>query len=98
MVGAFVGERKGFDRPVAVALPGSLGHVFGFVTRDDYGDRPGETIGDWRLAVAEQLFILSDASVKVLVLEGAFTDVLSALAQRSPDTALMASTWSEPIS
>jgi uncharacterized membrane protein len=35
LVGAFVGERKGFDRPVAVALPGGLGHVFGFVTRDE---------------------------------------------------------------
>ena len=29
---------------------------------------------NWRLAVAEQLFILSDASAKVLVLEQAFAD------------------------
>jgi len=35
LVGAFVGERKGFDRPVVVALPGGLGHVFGFATRDE---------------------------------------------------------------
>jgi len=34
---------------------------------------------NWRLAVAEQLFILSDASVKVLVLEQAFAEVLPAL-------------------
>jgi len=34
---------------------------------------------NWRLAVAEQLFILSDASVKVLILEKAFAAVLPAL-------------------
>src|SRR4249920_980171 len=34
---------------------------------------------NWRLAVAEQLFILSDAAVKVLVLEQAFAEVLPAL-------------------
>src|SRR5580698_6754154 len=34
---------------------------------------------NWRLAVAEQLFILSDASVKVLVPEQAFAEVLPAL-------------------
>ena len=33
---------------------------------------------NWRLAVAEQLFILSDASVKVLVLEQAFAEILPA--------------------
>ena len=32
---------------------------------------------NWRLAVAEQLFILSDASVKVLVLEQAFAEILA---------------------
>ena len=32
---------------------------------------------NWRLAVAEQLFILSDASIKVLVLEQAFAGVLA---------------------
>jgi fatty-acyl-CoA synthase len=36
---------------------------------------------NWRLAVAEQLFILSDASVKVLVVEQAFAGVLPALKQ-----------------
>ncbi|HEU0083537.1 MAG TPA: long-chain fatty acid--CoA ligase [Bradyrhizobium sp.] len=34
---------------------------------------------NWRLAAAEQLFILSDASAKVLVLEQAFAGVLPAL-------------------
>src|SRR5437879_5913125 len=34
---------------------------------------------NWRLAVAEQMFILSDASVKVLVLERAFAEILPAL-------------------
>jgi fatty-acyl-CoA synthase len=43
---------------------------------------------NWRLAVAEQLFILSDASVKVLVLERAFADILPALEKRSPDTCM----------
>src|SRR4030081_475279 len=41
---------------------------------------------NWRLAVAEQLFILSDASVKVLVLEQAFADILPALQRSLPDT------------
>jgi fatty-acyl-CoA synthase len=34
---------------------------------------------NWRLAVAEQLFILSDATVKVLVLEQAFAEILPGL-------------------
>jgi len=34
---------------------------------------------NWRLAMAEQLFILSDAGVKVLVLERAFAEILPAL-------------------
>ena len=41
---------------------------------------------NWRLAVAEQVFILSDASAKVLVLEQAFAGVLPALEQALPDT------------
>jgi fatty-acyl-CoA synthase len=41
---------------------------------------------NWRLAVAEQLFILSDASAKVLVLEQAFAAVLAPLAAELPDT------------
>ena len=41
---------------------------------------------NWRLAIAEQMFILSDASIKVLVLEQAFAEVLPALAKELPDT------------
>src|SRR4051812_34560712 len=40
---------------------------------------------NWRLAIAEQLFILSDAAVKVLVFERAFAKVLPALQKRLPD-------------
>jgi uncharacterized membrane protein len=35
LVGAFVGDRKGFDRPVAVQLAGGQGHLLGFATRED---------------------------------------------------------------
>ena len=41
---------------------------------------------NWRLATAEQLFILSDAAAKVLVLERAFAETLPALEKRLPDT------------
>jgi fatty-acyl-CoA synthase len=41
---------------------------------------------NWRLAVAEQMFILADAAPKVLVLEQAFAPVLPALAERLPQT------------
>src|SRR5450432_192604 len=44
---------------------------------------------NWRLAVAEQLFILSDASVKVLVLEQAFAGILPALEESLPDTVIV---------
>ena len=40
---------------------------------------------NWRLAVPEQLFILSDASVKVLVVEEAFAAVVAPLRQALPD-------------
>lgn len=40
---------------------------------------------NWRLAVAEQLFILSDAAAKVLVIEHAFEALLPALAEQLPD-------------
>src|SRR3954467_1143686 len=40
---------------------------------------------NWRLAAAEQLFILSDASPKVLVLEQAFAGILAALETTLPD-------------
>lgn len=45
LLGAFVGDKKSFDRPVVVALDGSGGaRVIGFVTRDDLGflGLPGE--------------------------------------------------------
>jgi len=41
---------------------------------------------NWRLAVAEQLFILSDAGAKVLVLDQAFAAVLPDLEKRQPET------------
>jgi len=41
---------------------------------------------NWRLATAEQLFILKDASIKVLVLEQAFADLLPALEISLPDS------------
>jgi uncharacterized membrane protein len=34
LVGAFVGDRKGFDRPVLVHMPGGDVKLFGFATRD----------------------------------------------------------------
>ena len=40
---------------------------------------------NWRLAIAEQLFILTDASVRVLVLEQAFAGVLPALETSLPE-------------
>jgi fatty-acyl-CoA synthase len=44
---------------------------------------------NWRLAAPEQMFILSDAGVKVLVLEQAFAAILPALAEKLPDTAVV---------
>src|ERR1700723_4553544 len=44
---------------------------------------------NWRLAVAAQLFILSDASVKVLALEQAFTAILPGLEKSLPTTSLI---------
>jgi fatty-acyl-CoA synthase len=44
---------------------------------------------NWRLAVVEQLFILSDASVKVLALEQAFAGVLPALEKAMPHTCVV---------
>jgi fatty-acyl-CoA synthase len=51
---------------------------------------------NWRLAVAEQLFILSDASVKVLVLERAFAEVLPALETHLPDTSVVGLDFAPP--
>ena len=44
---------------------------------------------NWRLAVAEQLFILSDASIKVLVLERTFAEILSPLERKLPDASIV---------
>jgi fatty-acyl-CoA synthase len=41
---------------------------------------------NWRLAVAEQLFILCDASVKALVVEESFAAIVPELAKARPDT------------
>src|ERR1700704_819902 len=41
---------------------------------------------NWRLAAAEQMFILTDAAAKGLVLEKAFAEILPALEKRLPDT------------
>ena len=51
---------------------------------------------NWRLAVAEQLFILSDASVKVLVLEQAFAEILPALEKSLPDTSVVGLDFAPP--
>jgi fatty-acyl-CoA synthase len=44
---------------------------------------------NWRLAAAEQTFILSDASVKVLVLEQAFAEILPALEKSLPNAKIV---------
>src|ERR1700686_2247780 len=44
---------------------------------------------NWRLAVAEQLFILSDASIKLLALEQAFVEILPALEKSLPDAGIV---------
>jgi fatty-acyl-CoA synthase len=51
---------------------------------------------NWRLAVAEQLFILSDASVKLLVLEQAFAEVLPALEHTLPDAGIVGLDFTPP--
>jgi fatty-acyl-CoA synthase len=51
---------------------------------------------NWRLAVAEQMFILSDASVKVLVLEQAFADVLPVMEKSLPEAAIVGLDFSPP--
>ena len=51
---------------------------------------------NWRLAVAEQLFILTDASVKVLVLELAFEEILPALEKSLPDTRIVGLDFAPP--
>src|SRR4051812_38488810 len=51
---------------------------------------------NWRLAVAEQLFILQDASVKVLVLEEAFAAIMPTLGNNLPDTRVIALDFATP--
>ena len=51
---------------------------------------------NWRLAVAEQLFILSDAAAKVLVLEQAFAEILPALERSLPDAGIVGLDFSPP--
>ena len=51
---------------------------------------------NWRLAVAEQMFILSDAAAKVLVLEQAFAEILPALETTLPDTRVIGLDFTPP--
>jgi fatty-acyl-CoA synthase len=51
---------------------------------------------NWRLAVAEQLFILSDAAAKVLVLERAFAEILPALTEALPETTMVGLDFAPP--
>jgi fatty-acyl-CoA synthase len=51
---------------------------------------------NWRLAVAEQLFILSDAGIKVLVLERAFAGILPALEKSLPDASVVGLDFTPP--
>ncbi|AMA59354.1 class I adenylate-forming enzyme family protein [Bradyrhizobium sp. CCGE-LA001] len=51
---------------------------------------------NWRLAVAEQLFILSDAGAKVLVLEQAFEGVLTELERTAPETSVVGLDFAPP--
>src|SRR5580693_10369613 len=51
---------------------------------------------NWRLAVAEQMFILADASIKVLALEGAFAAILPELESRLPDAGIIGLDFAPP--
>src|SRR6267154_5102347 len=51
---------------------------------------------NWRLAVAEQLFILSDAGAKVLVLEQAFEAVLPGLGRSAPGLSVVGLDFAPP--
>jgi fatty-acyl-CoA synthase len=51
---------------------------------------------NWRLAVAEQEFILSDAAVKLLVLENAFAAIVPTLRERLPETAIIGFDFTPP--
>jgi fatty-acyl-CoA synthase len=51
---------------------------------------------NWRLAIAEQQFILSDAGAKVLVLEQAFAGIISELEESLPGTAVVGLDFAPP--
>jgi len=51
---------------------------------------------NWRLAAAEQMFILSDAAAKLLVLEQAFAEILPALEAALPDTRVIGLDFTPP--
>jgi fatty-acyl-CoA synthase len=51
---------------------------------------------NWRLAVAEQLFILSDAGAKVLVLEQAFAEILPELKKNLPEAGIVGLDFAPP--
>src|SRR3984885_13424834 len=51
---------------------------------------------NWRLAVAEKVFILTDAGAKVLMLEQAFSGVLPALEQSRPGIGLVGFDFAPP--
>ncbi|MDF0583867.1 class I adenylate-forming enzyme family protein [Bradyrhizobium yuanmingense] len=51
---------------------------------------------NWRLAVAEQLFILGDAGAKVLVLEQAFSGVLAEVGQTAVGTSVVGLDFTPP--
>ena len=51
---------------------------------------------NWRLAVAEQLFILADATVKLLLLERAFAAILPELEKSSPGTGIVGLDFAPP--
>jgi fatty-acyl-CoA synthase len=51
---------------------------------------------NWRLAAAEQMFILSDAAAKVLVLEQAFAEILPALEATRADTRVVGLDFTPP--
>src|ERR1700716_2548133 len=44
---------------------------------------------NWRLAVAEQMFIFLDSGAKVLMLEAAFAEILPELEKNQPDTKIV---------
>jgi fatty-acyl-CoA synthase len=51
---------------------------------------------NWRLAAAEQMFILSDAAAKVLMLERAFAEILPVLGTTLPDTRVVGLDFTPP--